>query len=132
MVLFPNPYHPFDNYTVVSFHRSSTLTSSNAYILQCAFILEELGEHESGLNQSLGRLSPPVLSLLGPIFLSNTWVTLRTLLPGALGKRPALLTWPRAQTSQNTFSWDPTLRWSQQPSLGSSSFGIETKAPGFL
>lgn len=38
-----------------------------------------------------------MLSPLGPIFLSDTWVTLRTLLPGALGKGPALLTWQKAR-----------------------------------
>lgn len=91
-----------------------------------------LGEHESRLNQSLRRPIPPVRSLLGPIFLPNilghikdppAWRPREKACSAHLTKGPGF---------PNTFSSNPTLCWSQQPSLGSSSFGTETQAPGFL
>lgn len=84
------------------------------------------------LGKPISEEAYPTRALLGRIFLSDTWVTLRTLLPGALGKGPGSAHLAKGPGFPNTFSSDPTLCWSQQPSLGSSSFGIETKAHGFL
>ena len=124
MVLPASPYNSFDNYTVVNFfYRSSTLIFSNMHSFWKTVIQRRspmLGEHESGLSQSLRRPIPPVLSLLGPIFLSDTWVTFSD---------PA---WrPREKACSAHLAMGPA---PQTRSLGilRASFGIETNAPGFL